>query len=108
MSDWAFGTIKARSTLGTRDPDQVLGSRNAYAREHFLSATPAEHTRGNGFRKCMSAGAISPTQSARCAMRQRGGFMEALLLGIDGTGPLNDKSYRAEMLTSFVNYIVRN
>lgn len=34
--------------------------------------------------------------------------MDALLLGIDGTGPLSNKEYRAEMHTSFVNYIVRN
>lgn len=34
--------------------------------------------------------------------------MEAILLGIDGTGPLADSAYRAEMRTSFVNYIVRS
>lgn len=32
--------------------------------------------------------------------------MEAILLGIDGTGPLGNKEYRAEMHTSFVKYIV--
>jgi hypothetical protein len=34
--------------------------------------------------------------------------VDALLLGIDGTGPLGTKEYRAEMHTSFVSYIVRN
>src|SRR4051794_40870906 len=37
---------------------------------------------------------------------QRGGYVEAILLGIDGTGDLGKKSYRAEMHNSFVSYIV--
>lgn len=33
--------------------------------------------------------------------------MEAILLGIDGTGPLADSKYRSTMKTSFVSYILR-
>jgi hypothetical protein len=34
--------------------------------------------------------------------------LEAILLGIDGTGPLSDGAYHKEMHDSFVRYIVRN
>jgi hypothetical protein len=34
--------------------------------------------------------------------------MEAILLGIDGTGPLANSEYRAVMRSSFVSYIVRS
>jgi hypothetical protein len=33
--------------------------------------------------------------------------MKAILLGIDGTGPLPNMAYRAEMRNSFVSHIVR-
>lgn len=34
--------------------------------------------------------------------------MDPILLGIDGTGPLSDRTYHGEMHNSFVRYIVRN
>lgn len=34
--------------------------------------------------------------------------MDAILLGIDGTGPIPDSEYRSVMRTSFVNYILRS
>jgi hypothetical protein len=34
--------------------------------------------------------------------------VQAILLGIDGTGPLATAEYHAEMRSSFVKYIVRN
>jgi len=37
----------------------------------------------------------------------QGGCLEAILLGIDGTGDIGKQSYRAEMHNSFVSYIVR-
>jgi hypothetical protein len=47
----------------------------------------------------------------RCAfqycLNQRG-LVDAILYGIDGTGPLSDKTYQADMSRSFVSYIVRN